>query len=154
VSDDRLHNTEPRRLAEALSIAPGTGSQLSARELAEIVQHQLQAPLGADFPELADTSFASTTWGQLLSSTDPPLPVLERIKGFAKASKSAPDGPLPVEVATVLYFASIVKASLACQQRISALSPAQLDAGIRWVLEQPWVPEPICALLEQASQSR
>jgi hypothetical protein len=63
------------------------------------------------------------------------------VKDFAKANCCHPASVLPEHVATLLYYASIVAASLHAHDNISLLSDEDLRAGISWVLDQTWVDE-------------
>lgn len=150
MSQDDLESSDATRLAKALSIHPTTPERLSPDELAAILEHQLRTPLQIDLGEIPKAEHAPHTLSELLTgSASPPLDLLERAKAFAKFCKSAPDGPLPVEVASVLYFAAIVRAQLAHGARISALSDVELADGFRWSLQQPWVTHGLRELLEK-----
>jgi hypothetical protein len=158
---DELDKTEPPRLAEMLALdGARPGRVWRAEELSAVLRHQLDAPLEFDLGDLSE-EYAQlappgetgslhwrVTFGQLLHHARPPLPLVERAKRFAKACRNHPDGPLPVEVATVLYFALIVVARLRCDgaPRISALDDAALVAGVQWALAQEWLDERTRAL--------
>jgi hypothetical protein len=73
--------------------------------------------------------------------------LLRRAKLFAKACKLDADGPLPEEVATVLYFALIAAALIRCNERISRLDDVALVAAMRWVLGKEWVEDSVHALM-------
>jgi hypothetical protein len=151
---DDLDKTEPPRLAEMLALdGARPGRVWRADDLAAVLRHQLDAPLEFDLGDLSE-EYANlappgepgslhwrVTFGQLLHHARPPLPLVERAKRFAKACRNHPDGPLPVEVATVLYFACIVVARLRCDggPRISALDDPALVEGLCWALAQPWL---------------
>ena len=162
---DDIDKTEPPRLAEMLSLDPAVSRAWRGDELSAILRHQLDAPLEFDLGDLSedyaklappDQTAGSLHWrvtfGQLLDHARPPLPLLERAKRFAKACRNHPDGPLPVEVATVLYFACIAVARLRCDgaPRISALDDAALFEGMSWALSQDWLDERTRALFAGA----
>jgi hypothetical protein len=163
MSADELENTEPPRLAEMLSLDQRVGQIWQPEELAAILRHQLGARLDVDLGDLSEAYAIATpqgeagrlrwevTFGELLSHPKPALPLLERAKRFAKACKSHPDGPLPTEVATVLYFACIIVAQLRCGKRISALDDESLIAGMEWALAQNWLDEAIRILFINAT---
>jgi hypothetical protein len=65
--------------------------------------------------------------------------LLELTRRFAKACRSRTGAPLPDEIATVLYFASIVAAMLRCGRRISKLDDEALVHALDWALDQPWL---------------
>jgi hypothetical protein len=112
-----------------------------------ILRHQLAVPLAVDLGDPAEEAKSALgsarilpmTFAELLHHRAPPVAMLQRIKRFAKARKSNPNGPLPEEVATVLYYAAIAVALKRCQQRITSMDDAALLAGCRWVLLQAWV---------------
>jgi hypothetical protein len=157
-SDSDIDKTAPPQLAQMLSIDPAFAEAWRPEELAAILRHQLETPIESDLLETDDASAADggavgarmkMTYGELLASPQPPLALLERAKRFAKACRSHPDGPLPPEVATVLYFACIVVARTRCNgARISALDDATLSQGLRWALSQHWVDRAIRELFE------
>ena len=78
------------------------------------------------------------------------LELLRLAKDFAKANMDHPDGILPKEVAAVLYYASISAALLRLDERISQLKDADLERGLRWAKDQPWVNKQIQQLLADA----
>jgi len=91
------------------------------------------------------------TFGDLLHHPQPPLEMLQRVKRFAKACKVKAEGPLPPEVATVLYFASIVVALLRCEARISELDNKAIRTGTEWALAQTWLDQPTRSIFEEAA---
>lgn len=163
---DELDKTEPPRLAEMLALDARDARHVwRADELSAILRHQLDAPLEFDLGDLSEeyakvappaeagTLHWRVTFGELLHHARPPLPLVERAKRFAKACRNHPDGPLPVEVATVLYFALIVVARLRCDgARISALDDAALVDGMQWALAQEWLDERTRALFVGAME--
>ena len=145
---DELDKSEPARLAGALSIRPGTPHAVSDDELRAILRDQLNTPLSIDL----DESAADVTFGQLLTSAQPSPQWLQSAKCFAKFCKASADAPLPAPVGTILYFACIAKTLTANNERISALSDTDLLAGIRWSLEQTWVPQELRDLFKDAQK--
>jgi hypothetical protein len=160
VSEDKLETTHPSRLAQMLT-ADGA-DRWRAEEMGAILRHQLSVPLELDLAGTASADSAQiaiegaqTSWpatfGDLLHHARPPLEMLQRVKRFAKACKVKADGPLPTEVATVLYFASIVVALLRCDTRISELDDKAIRTGTDWVLAQTWLDQPTRSIFEQAA---
>ena len=155
---------EPSRLGRIL--AADGADRWRAEEMGGILRHQLAAPLAADLAsELAADEDRSdpprsaaegtgdarpTTFGELLHHPNPPVELLRRVKQFAKACKLAGDGPLPGEVATVLYFASIVVARLRCGQQISELGDEAIRNGTAWALSRTWLDQPTRSIFDQA----
>jgi hypothetical protein len=160
MTDTNLDRTEPPHLAEMLSIDPSRSEAWRPEELAAVLRHQLDTPLQFELgrmDEVPSDVAATITFGDLLrrdGTARAPvlLALLERAKRFAKACKSRTDGPLPVEVATALYFACIVAARMRCDgARISALDDRSLLDGAEWALAQPWLSSEIRELLKEAS---
>lgn len=164
-------SVDGRLLAELMQIDDRT--LWSAEELGAILQHQLDAPLEADFSRLrqserverapgqaAGARFALpatpalspgiSTFRQLFEHPNPPIELLELTKRFAKSCRSRPDAPVPDEVATVLYLAAIAAARLKGGASISRLDDAALRPALDWALEQPWLDPGIGELLEGA----
>lgn len=139
-----LSQSEPRRLAELIDLDETATGRWRPDELAQVLQHQLNAPLLyheesiAPFPRKGDKAMRS--FGQLLTDPAPPLDLLRLIKDFAKASDARTGGPLPSEVAMTLYYAAILAALTRRGDRISELSDPALRTGTEWVLRQPWLP--------------
>ena len=127
----------------------------SAGELEEILKHQLETFLAVDIgnrllePDRAlagSGSFQglrSMKFGELLLHPRPPVEALDLVKDLAKARRNDPEGLLPPEVATVLYYGSICAAALRHGIRISTLDRGALRAGLEWALSREWVTGPI-----------
>jgi hypothetical protein len=152
--------------AEKLATLMASGGE-SARlwrpdELAAIYRHQMSAPilvdLGAfDARTAARLRTLSEAQGLLLKSFadlfhhPAPLPeLLELVKNFARANMDQPESALPQEIAAVLYYASIAAALVRLNTRISQLSGADLQRGLKWAGEQPWLDEQTKDLFIQA----
>jgi hypothetical protein len=117
----------------------------------------MAVPLEFDLGNVKDSAtiagprpMLSTTFANLLQHPKPHLAMLQRVKRFAKACRNDPHGPLPQEVATVLYFASLVAALLRHQQRITSLDDAALRQGVEWVLAQQWIDDSTRSLFQEA----
>ena len=133
----------------------------SSEELGQILRHQMAAPLLVDlcpddaanrqkFQELTCNSSAPMeSFDDLLHHPAPPLDLLMRAKRFAKASSHNPDSPLPQEVATVLYYLTMLTALLRCRQRITRMSDTDLRNGLEWVLRQPWITDEIRRMCDE-----
>ena len=155
-----LETMDPSRLAKMLTVH--SAEHWRPEEMASILRHQLAAPLVFDLSGIASddddpppppsdgTQMSAETFGELLHHPRPPVAMLRRVKLFAKACKAKADGPLPPEVATVLYFASIVVALLRCETRITELDDDWLLKGTQWALAQTWLDQPIRSLFEEA----
>ena len=91
------------------------------------------------------------SFGDLFAHPSPPLELLEMTKRFAKALRRHPDSPLPPDVASVLYYASIAAALARCGRRISALPDPELRRGLAWALARTWIDPTTAALLREAT---
>jgi hypothetical protein len=149
--DRDLHKTNPLDLARLLAL--DAAICWSEDDLASILRHQLQlrleVELGSNVPG-ASAEELQQTFGELLTSALPSLPLLRAVKEFAKANRSDPGALLPGEVATVLYYAAILAARLRWRARISELPPADLLGGIDWTLSRPWIAPPLLPLFHEA----
>ena len=159
--DRREHilKAEPKRLAAFLEIDPGVGRLWRPNELAAIFQHQLAAPVQLDLaqgragngPVLPPPFAEIQTFGQLFHHPKPPIELLKAVKEFAKAHRDHPASTLPGEIATVLYYSSILVARLRCGVGISALSDEELRTGLEWALGQSWVDERMKSLFHECA---
>jgi len=93
-----------------------------------------------------------TSLGNLLAYPKPPVELLRITKDFAKACRQNPHSPMPKEIASVLYFASIAAALIRCGDRISDLTNETLAEGFRWTLALPWLDAQTRVLIEEGLQ--
>ena len=89
----------------------------------------------------------------LFQHPQPPVELLQLVKDFAKICRAHPQGLLPHEVATVLYYLSIAAGIVRLQQRISTLPDERLQRGFDWAMAQGWVDAPARELLTQAKKN-
>jgi len=154
-----LNQSKPQSLARLLEPDAGGRTEWPASDLAAILRHQLNAPLRADLShtnpdagKTLDTIHAAgpapATFGELFAHPHPPLELLDLAKEFGKSLRRDPVGGVPAEVATVVYYASIVAARLRCGRQISDLDEATLRRGIQWALARPWLDEATRALFQ------
>jgi hypothetical protein len=150
VTEEGLQTVHPSRLAMMLTVE-GV-DRWRPEEMAAILRHQLSSQLESDLAgaDRAGHGSSPMTFGELLHHVRPPVALLERVKLFAKASKAA-TGPLPPQVATVLYFASIVVARLRWDARISSLDDDAIVKGTQWALAQSWLDQPTRTLFQEAA---
>ena len=156
-----LEDTDPQSLTQMMDLDGDHEKLWSPEELGAILEHQLSAPLQCDLSGL-DVHLARrlkqlnsagpaplVSFGDLLSHPSPPLDLLELSKRFAKACRSDPSGPLPDEVATVLYFLSIVVALTRCDRRITKMDDRSLKFSLEWAIKQSWVDESTRGILKE-----
>lgn len=161
MAEHDLSAAGPECLARLLQMSEGHQPLWTSQELAAICRHQLSAPIEYDLRSLSSdaarkTRFVSAAQGLLLRSfadlfshPQPPLELLELTKEFAKGHRNQPESPLPVEVSTLLYYASVAAALLRCRQRISGLTDQALREGLEWAAALDWVEEPIHQLFAE-----
>jgi hypothetical protein len=149
---DEIFRSQPQALARLFS-AGAQGTTWSHADLGAVLRHQLSAPLLVDLRRLPHWPGAeagpSGNFGELLAHPCPPLELLRLTKEFAKAADQQEDRPLPVEVATMLYYAAIVAALVGCGERISRLSDDELRQGVAWALAQPFIAPQVRPLFER-----
>lgn len=131
-------------------------------ELAAILQHQLAAPV--EFPRdvwreqtalpiqamcsAADPPIAS--FGDLFAHPRPPRELLQMTKDYAKVCRARGAGPIPAEIATMLYLVSIAVAFTTRGERISGLESQGLSHALTWAVAQTWIDAPLRRLLTTA----
>jgi hypothetical protein len=157
-----VNSTAPQSLGRVLVESAAAQSAWRADELSAIWRHQLSVPLafdlggveGEQWPELAGGRLTwAVTFGELLQQSNPPIEMLRCVKQFAKGCRQGATAALPPEVATVLYFSSIVAARLHAGQTISDLDEPQLRTGLEWALSQPWIEEQTRGLIQAGLES-
>jgi len=162
-SASEVFGSEPERVARFFDLDARPRRLWRSEELGAILRHQLAAPVFFDLerfePEkaarLQATLAGGVSGGEIRSYADlfhlwrPPLELLRLTKDFAKSHLNHPDATLPREVATVLYYASILVARLRCGESLSRLNEEALLKGVLWVLAQSWVDAETRALFEE-----
>ncbi len=159
--DDFLR-VDPVSLADLMDCRSDQQDIWSAGELHTILEHQLDADLqfdlerfdeavGLDLPEMLRSVEGPPvhTFRDLFEHPQPPIKLLDLTRRFAKACRSRGDSPLPAEIATVLYLASISAAITKHDHRITSLCDEALRAALDWALEQDWLDELTRHLLHQ-----
>ena len=70
-------------------------------------------------------------------------------KDFARSQLGNPEALLPHEVASVLYYASLLLTYLRCHEPLSRLNEEVLLKGLRGALDQPWLDGEMRELFEE-----
>ena len=160
ISLSELRVSHPNHLARLFDLADSDAREWGPGDIASILRHQLLTPLRVDLPDAAgELSRAAPsppieTFGDLLNHPSPPLPLLKRVKEFAKASRmSGTTGPLHPEVATIIYYAAVAAALLRHHARITRLDHATLRQGFEWAVRQMCLDDSTRALLQDAMVS-
>lgn len=158
---DSIHETAPHQLAELFRPGCALPTGWSADELAQIIRHQMTVPVGLELrpgaagSERHDEPQGGDPHGRLsfqefLAHPLPSLLLLREVKDYAKAARNDPRGALPVEIATVLYFACIAAALLRHRERLTSLDDSQLSRGLQWLAALPWTEDCTRALAVEA----
>jgi hypothetical protein len=161
-SSAAVFKSRAKKLATLMATGEEHAKLWRSDELAAIFRHQMSAPMLVDL-ETFDSRTAtrlrtlSEAQGLLLKSfadlfqhLAPPIELLELVKDFAKANMDHPESALPGEIAAALYYTSIAAALVRLDARISQLSDADLQRGLRWTIEQAWLDEKTKELLAKA----
>jgi hypothetical protein len=161
-SASALGKSPPKSLAAFLAAWSECARMWRPEELTAIFRHQMSAPILVD---LGGFDPATTNWLKTLSDAQslllksfsdlfrhpvPPLELLSLTKDFAKANMDHPESSLPHEVAAVLYYASIAVALVRLDARITQLKDEDLQRGLHWAKDQPWVDHETCGILVEA----
>ena len=151
---------DPRSLSTMLQFDDIHRHKWSTRDLQDMLQHQIAAPLHLGLGPLSAevTNQLRTgpeplnprlTLGELLLHEHPPLELLKLVKRFAKICRRSPQNPLPSEIVMFLYYTSIMVALLRLNEPISELTDTSLIRGVNWLHVQPWMPEEMRSLLQE-----
>ena len=130
-----------------------------------IFRHQMDAPLGFDLESMGRATTKKSqalngadlllvqSFGQLLRHPAPPLELLTITKDFAKQHYLRSNGPLPREVARVLYVSCIAAALVKRGARITKLDDSHVRSGFEWGLSRPWLDENTRQLLQRGLET-
>jgi DNA-directed RNA polymerase specialized sigma24 family protein len=133
----------------------------SPEDLRSLLAHYMSRPISFVLENLDSTAVENVrtragvqgllvqSLGDLLHHRRPPVELLQATKAFARAHRQAACKAMPSEVATVLYYASIVAARVSGAQRISGLEDDQLRSGLLWVLDQTWIDDGTRRLIQE-----
>jgi hypothetical protein len=168
LNSNLIKDGDPSRLAALLGQAADDSPRWLADDLADILAHQLRAPLLFDLQRIRPTTTTHDpraepdplgrpdgpeihSLGKLFGHPSPPLALLRLTKDFAKTSDAQPGSALPPEIASMLYFAAIAAALVRLGERITALDDRALGDGVRWALAQSWIDGQTRSLFELAA---
>ena len=158
-----LDNMQAAALSHMMDPAGPPAPAWSQEDLRAMLAHQLATPLVYDLSadrdshELLGRLHESADrdrlpcFADLLADRAVPVELLTLVKRFAKAQLKSQDDALPREIASVLYYAAIA-AGLRTGVRVTHLDDAQLRAGLKWVVQQPWVDPTLQSLCSQAAE--
>jgi len=157
-----VFRSDPDHLEQLFVLALEHHPDYRPEELGSILQHQLctlvefdLSSLDAGSRRLLQAAAACgegggiRTFRDLFTHPSPPIHLLHLTKNFAKSHLKHPESPLPPEIATVLYYSSIVTAWVRLDRRISELTAADLERGLAQVLAEPWLDPDLRHLLAE-----
>jgi hypothetical protein len=146
-----LDESNPSLLARLLGLDGEPSSVWESEELQGLLNHLLTMPLGEALPgiQFSSVSGPPPTLSGLFTDPSPPLALLQSVKEWSRRLTRSIDPPLPTDVVSLFYFASIVTGHLRHDQWISKLDPAMIDQGIAMLVVQPWVGEPFQSLFRE-----
>jgi hypothetical protein len=160
-----LYKTDPKLLARMMDLDEEPEQVWSEEELGPILRHQLSASVKFDLETLEEEASSKLesllvgggagirSFNDLFHHPHPPIELLVMTKNFTKACRSNPQGPLPKEIAMVLYLASIVIAMIRCHQRITELSEHELENSLVWAIDQSWIDEDLKSIFKEGLNS-
>ena len=155
--DPQAHPPTAEQLSRLLAVRPESPHLWNEAELADVLRHQLDAPLLFDLGRLGRAGAVDElareigSFRGLLLHGAPPLDLLVLAKEYGKSAVAQPDSPVPAEVGTLLYYATIAAALLRLGRRITRMGDADLLGGLDWALRQPWVDADARALIGDAA---
>ena len=159
-----ISRSNARHLAKLMELNDQPRRVWSDCQLAAEFQHLLTASVRFDLGTLdakARERMKNLGWpespsiksfGDLFKHPDPPVELLMLTKRFAKVNRNHRDSFLPPEVASLLYFASIVLALTRCGQKITDLDDQALRGGINWAAARPWIDQQTRSLLQEGME--
>jgi hypothetical protein len=145
-----LSQANPEGLSRLLQLEESSGERWQQNDVAEILRHQLAAPLEFDLGAAGPTVAQSvrrlsgsddrriTSFADLLRHPCPPVELLDYAKQFFKPGPDGLHPSLPIEVATVLYYA-VIATGIRCGRRVSSLDDGAMRQGFAWAIRQPWL---------------
>jgi hypothetical protein len=126
-------------------------------DYAGLLRHQLNASLANDLGTMFQDAPAlvkqenGTTFGALLASANPSLPLLRMVRHFAKKLADRGDAYYPADLARVLYFSAIAAALVHSGSKITSLPIEDAQTGFQWALNCSWLTTDLKNLFKKAS---
>lgn len=151
------------QLADLLH-SEGIGQSWSPSDYSAMWQHQLSCQLQAIGQHinpklsdelqaaLSDTSDQKMTIGQLLHEAGSSVALLDLVKRVAKTMRNDPEGGLPPDITTALYFSLIAATLVQHGTLISSLTNEHVREGLEWSSRRSWIDEKTRLLLDEAGR--
>ncbi len=161
--NDQLNNSSSASLTRLIAADAADAGQWTEDDHRGMIEHQLASPLTEELlrvlPQAAvsiEKANASTdnppdTFANLFETDSPSIELLLIVKNYAKAVCNAHDGSLPKRIALAVYYLAIATALVKHNQLISTTDRAEIDSGLRWGVQQNWLPQSANALFTQAA---
>jgi hypothetical protein len=137
---DPLGQLSPGQLALLLDLHDGAPAW-SPADAAAALRHQLASPVVPTLPDAVSLDAQSLppavhswSFADLLLVADPPRPLLEALKFFARRLQEEPSNPLH-GTSWVLYYAAVAAARLKGYE-VTRLTPEQQREGFTWARKQ------------------
>jgi hypothetical protein len=157
-----LHESKPVLLARLFGVEDSREVEWEPFDYETMLSRLLKTPLAEALPGFDPRAIAAATEsapgaqpGSLTLSTiftdpAPSIELLRAIKDWSRRSTRSKDPPLPLDIASLLYFTSIAAAQIRAGQWISKLDPAIFQRGVEMFVAEPWVGEPVRSLLGES----
>jgi DNA-directed RNA polymerase specialized sigma24 family protein len=161
-----LNESKPSLLARLFGVEEGRELVWEPFDYENMLARLLKMPLAEALPGIDHRTIASAaestpgaTPGSLslsdvFTAPAPSIELLRAIKDWSRRSTRTKDSPLPLDVASLLYFASIAAAKVRRGEWISKLDPAIFQRGVEMFLGEVWVKEPLRDVLDESRAMR
>jgi hypothetical protein len=156
-SDVTANDSNLLSLSRLFQIDGCRDSAWNLDDMPGLLQHLLHLPLADAMAGLDPTAICGaqahgavlpSTLAELFAHPDPPLALLESVKVWSRRATRDDQAILPIDVVSLLYFASIAAAKVRLGQWISKLDPSLFRQGIEMLRSEPWVGEPFQSLFQ------
>jgi hypothetical protein len=139
----------------------------SSSELAQMLEHQLNAPLADEIARAAASTNRGSgsaakilketgckTAAELLRHDAPSVPALKLLKDFAKSLMTDQADSLPRDVGRVLYVLTILRGRAVHLHEVTTLSDESITREARRCLSFIWLPESVRLMIREGLANR
>ncbi len=134
---DILSHSSPDKLASLFQLTQNDDAWRTD-DLAAMLRHQLGMPLSTIATTYAPGITFAGTFSDLLDQPSPPPALLNALRIYARQAHCDPEAPLPVAIASALYWAAIAAAINSGYGPQSSLSQTDIQDGLSWLAQQTW----------------